>query len=95
MRHKSADNGAHGHGEWHRQHHRRADQFINFGLTSGDASVVVAPLIRDRHACFECRLHEDALVERYSFFIFEVVYAHVVQSPNIRRRCTTQGTACL
>ena len=33
------------------------------------------------HANFECRLHDDALVDRYNFFIFEVVKAHVAASP--------------
>jgi flavin reductase (DIM6/NTAB) family NADH-FMN oxidoreductase RutF len=38
-------------------------------------------LIRDCHASFECRLHDGALVNRYNFFIFEVVRAHVAPSP--------------
>jgi flavin reductase (DIM6/NTAB) family NADH-FMN oxidoreductase RutF len=57
------------------------DKFAAFGLTAGEASRVGAPLIRDCHANFECRLHDDALVERYDFFIFEVVKAHVAASP--------------
>ncbi|WP_252912349.1 flavin reductase family protein [Aliihoeflea aestuarii] len=52
------------------------DKFEEFGLTVEEASEVDAPLIS-----FECRLHEDALVERYNFFIFEVVKAHVAPSP--------------
>ena len=50
-------------------------------LTAEEASEVGAPLIRECHANFECRLHDDALVERYNFFIFEVVKAHVAASP--------------
>lgn len=57
------------------------DKFETFGLTAEKASEVDAPLIRECHADFECRLHEDALVERYNFFIFEVVKAHVAPSP--------------
>mgnify|MGYP002621895444 FL=1 len=57
------------------------DKFETFGLTAEKASEVDAPLIRECHANFECRLHEDALVERYNFFIFEVVKAHVAPSP--------------
>ncbi|MEF2074436.1 flavin reductase family protein [Consotaella aegiceratis] len=57
------------------------DKFAEFGLTAEEASEVVAPLIGECHANFECRLHEDALVERYNFFIFEVVKAHVAPSP--------------
>jgi flavin reductase (DIM6/NTAB) family NADH-FMN oxidoreductase RutF len=57
------------------------DKFQAFDLTAEDGEVVAAPLIRECHASFECRLHDDALVDRYSFFIFEVVKAHVAASP--------------
>lgn len=57
------------------------DKFCEFGLTPDQASVVKPPLIRDCHAGFECRLHDDALVERYNFFIFEVVKAHAAKTP--------------
>lgn len=57
------------------------DKFDHFGLTRGEAAYVDAPLIGQCHACFECRVHETALVERYNFFIFEVVKAHVAASP--------------
>jgi len=60
---------------------RDIDKFAEFGLTAEAASEVDAPLIGECHACFECRLYEDALVERYNFFIFEVVKAHVAASP--------------
>ncbi|HEX7089161.1 MAG TPA: flavin reductase family protein [Longimicrobiales bacterium] len=57
------------------------DKFEHFGLTPDEAQEVGAPLIRECHANFECRLHDDALVDRYNFFIFEVVKAHVAASP--------------
>lgn len=57
------------------------DKFAEFGLTAEDAHEVGAPLIRECHASFECRLHDDTLVEKYNFFIFEVVKAHVAASP--------------
>jgi flavin reductase (DIM6/NTAB) family NADH-FMN oxidoreductase RutF len=57
------------------------DKFDQYGLTSTDAQEVDAPMIRECHANFECRLHDDALVDRYNFFIFEVVRAHVAASP--------------
>ena len=57
------------------------DKFSAFGLTAGEAREVKAPLIRECHANFECRLHDDALVRKYNFFIFEVVRAHVAVSP--------------
>lgn len=57
------------------------DKFAAFGLTAGAARDVDAPLIRECHANFECRLHDDALVRKYNFFIFEIVRAHVAPSP--------------
>jgi flavin reductase (DIM6/NTAB) family NADH-FMN oxidoreductase RutF len=57
------------------------DKFAHFGLTAEDADVFDAPLIGECHAAFECRLHDDALVRKYNFFIFEVVKAHVAKSP--------------
>lgn len=57
------------------------DKFAEFGLTPEPAQEVGAPLISECHASFECRLHEDALVDRYNFFIFEVVKAHVAAEP--------------
>ena len=57
------------------------DKFAAFGLTAEPAARLRAPLIRECHASFECRLHDDALVERYDLFVFEVVQAHVAPSP--------------
>ncbi|MGI4860552.1 MAG: flavin reductase family protein [Janthinobacterium lividum] len=57
------------------------DKFAKFGLTADPARKVDAPLIRECHASFECRLHDDAMVDRYNFFIFEVVSAHVAPTP--------------
>src|SRR5829696_9221453 len=50
----------------------KIDKFAEFGLTAEKASSVEAPLISECHASFECRLFDDALVEQYNFFIFEV-----------------------
>jgi flavin reductase (DIM6/NTAB) family NADH-FMN oxidoreductase RutF len=57
------------------------DKFAEFGLSADPADKVGAPLVRECHASFECRLHDDALVEKYDFFVFEVVKAHVAASP--------------
>jgi flavin reductase (DIM6/NTAB) family NADH-FMN oxidoreductase RutF len=57
------------------------DKFAHFGLTAQKAQKVAAPLIGECHASFECRIRDDALVDRYNFFIFEVVKAHVAASP--------------
>jgi len=57
------------------------DKFAHFGLTQDPAAMVDAPLIRECHANLECRLHDDALVESYNLFIFEVLSIHVAASP--------------
>jgi len=59
----------------------RMDKFNAFGLSADPSEEVGAPLIRECPANFECRLHDDALVDKYNFFIFEVVKAHVARSP--------------
>lgn len=57
------------------------DKFSHFGLTAAPAQQVKAPLIRECHANFECRLYDDVLIERYNFFIFEIVKAYAAPSP--------------
>jgi flavin reductase (DIM6/NTAB) family NADH-FMN oxidoreductase RutF len=57
------------------------DKFKEFALTAEKAQKVKAPLIAECHASFECRLHDDVLVDSYNFFIFEAVKAHVVPTP--------------
>jgi flavin reductase (DIM6/NTAB) family NADH-FMN oxidoreductase RutF len=57
------------------------DKFERFKLTGEKATRVRAPLIRECHANLECRLADDSLVDKYNFFIFEVLKAHVAASP--------------
>jgi flavin reductase (DIM6/NTAB) family NADH-FMN oxidoreductase RutF len=57
------------------------DKFAAFGLTPQPSRLVGAPAIRECHAQFECRLHDDSLVERYNFFIWEVVAARAAATP--------------
>ena len=57
------------------------DKFAVFGLTAEKAECVQAPLIRECHANFECKLADGALVQQYNFFIFAVVKAHVARFP--------------
>lgn len=57
------------------------DKFRENGLTPVKATKVSAPLIAECHANFECRLYDDQLVDRYNFFIFEIVKAHVAARP--------------
>lgn len=57
------------------------DKFEKFGLTAARASKVDAPLIRECHASFECRLADGRQVAKHGLFIWEVVKAHVARSP--------------
>jgi flavin reductase (DIM6/NTAB) family NADH-FMN oxidoreductase RutF len=57
------------------------DKFAAFGLGAEPAELVGAPAIAECHAHFECRLHDDSLVDRYNFFVWEVVAAFALASP--------------
>lgn len=57
------------------------DKFAHFGLTAAPAERVSAPIVAECHAHFECRLYDDALVDPYNFFIFEIVAARVATRP--------------
>ena len=45
------------------------------------ATPLDAPLIAECYANLECKLTDAKLVDRYNFFIFEVVKAHAAKSP--------------
>jgi flavin reductase (DIM6/NTAB) family NADH-FMN oxidoreductase RutF len=57
------------------------DKFAKFGLTPVAATKVDAPLIKECYANFECRLHDASRIPKYSFFVWEVVKAHVARAP--------------
>lgn len=57
------------------------DKFDHFGLTAEKSARVKAPSIRECYAQFECRLCDDAMVERYNFFIFEIVKVRAAPRP--------------
>jgi len=63
----------------HRMIRESRERVIN--LPTMALTDTVVGLIGECHASFECRLHDDALVDKYNFFIFEVVKAHVAASP--------------
>jgi len=67
------------------------DKFAEFRLTATPADTVAAPLIGECYASFECRLADAALVDRYNFFIFEVVKAHVAKSPKYPKTIHYRG----
>ena len=61
---------------------RKIDKFHAFGLTPQQGSLVAAPLIAECHANLECRVIDTRMVNRYSFFVLEVVKAWI--DPTIR-----------
>jgi flavin reductase (DIM6/NTAB) family NADH-FMN oxidoreductase RutF len=56
---------------------RRVDKFERFGLTPLPATKVAAPLIGECYANLECRVVDTRLVEKYGFFVLEVLKAWV------------------
>ena len=67
------------------------DKFEKFGLTAQPASRVKAPLMAECHANFECHLVDDALIDKYNFFIFEVVKAHAARAPKYPKTIHYRG----
>lgn len=67
------------------------DKFAAFGLTAVKAAKVKAPLIDECYASFECRLHDDSLIDSYGMFIWKVVKAHVAASPKAPRTLHYRG----
>lgn len=56
---------------------RKVDKFAKFGLTPKPASVVAAPLIDECCASLECKVVDTRLMNRYNFFVLEVVKAWI------------------
>lgn len=58
-------------------HGDKVNKFEKVGLTPRPASVVAAPLIAECYASLECRLFDTTLVNKYGFFVVEIVKAWV------------------
>jgi flavin reductase (DIM6/NTAB) family NADH-FMN oxidoreductase RutF len=56
---------------------RTADKFARFGLTPVAATQVQVPQIKECYASLECRVADTRLVNRYNFFVLEVLKAWV------------------
>ena len=54
---------------------RTIDKFKVFGLSAEPASQVCAPLISECCASLECRVIDTRMVNRYNFFVLEVLKA--------------------
>ncbi len=55
----------------------RIDKFSAFGLTPAPATRVEPPLIAECYANLECRVVDTRLVNRYNFFVLEVLKAWI------------------
>jgi len=55
----------------------KVDKFVKFGLTPVEAAQVQAPLIAECYASLECRVADTRLVNRYNFFVLQVVQAWI------------------
>jgi flavin reductase (DIM6/NTAB) family NADH-FMN oxidoreductase RutF len=63
---------------------RDTDKFETFGLTTSPAKLVAAPLIDACYANLECRVVDTRLMNRYNFFVLEVIQAwinHAIKDP--------------
>lgn len=67
------------------------DKFEEFKLTPVKGAEVDAPLIKECYANFECKVIDASLLNKYSFFIMEVVKAHVATSPKVPRTIHYRG----
>ena len=56
---------------------RKIDKFETFGLTPVEASCVKAPLIDECYANLECKIADGKMVNKYNFFILEVLKAWI------------------
>jgi flavin reductase (DIM6/NTAB) family NADH-FMN oxidoreductase RutF len=56
---------------------REVDKFQRFGLTPLPAKLVAAPLIAECWTILECRVVDTRLLNRYNFFVLEVVQAWI------------------
>ena len=56
---------------------RRVDKFEAFGLTPAPAALVDAPLIAECYANLQCRVVDTRLMNRYNFFVLEVLKAWI------------------
>ena len=56
---------------------RKVDKFAAFGLTPLAATHVKTPLIAECYANLECRVADTRLVNKYNFFVLEVLKAWI------------------
>jgi flavin reductase (DIM6/NTAB) family NADH-FMN oxidoreductase RutF len=69
----------------------KVDKFKKFKLTAQPASQVTAPLIAECFANLECRVVDTRMVNKYNFFVLEVVQAWLDPAQKKPRTLHHQG----
>lgn len=69
----------------------KVDKFSKFKLTALPASKVTAPLIAECFANLECRVVDTRMVNKYNFFVLEVVQAWIDPAQKKPRTLHHQG----
>jgi flavin reductase (DIM6/NTAB) family NADH-FMN oxidoreductase RutF len=70
---------------------RKVDKFKAFGLTPLPAAEVAPPLIAECYANLECRVADTRMVNKYNFFVLEVVKAWIEPAQKNPRTLHHQG----
>lgn len=70
---------------------RSANKFMAIGLTPVPAECVQAPLIAECYASLECKVVDGKLVNKYNFFVLEVVRAWIDPARKHPRTIHHQG----
>ena len=70
---------------------RKVGKFAAFGLTPAAATRVKAPLIAECYANLECRVADTRLVNKYNFFVLEVLKAWIDSSTKYPRTLHHRG----
>lgn len=70
---------------------RKLDKFKAFGLTPQPASQVAPPLVAECYASLECRVADTRMVNKYNFFVLEVVKAWLDPAQKNPRTLHHQG----
>jgi flavin reductase (DIM6/NTAB) family NADH-FMN oxidoreductase RutF len=69
----------------------KVDKFKKFKLTPLPASKVAAPLIAECFANLECKVYDTRMVNKYNFFVLEVVKAWIDPAQKKPRTLHHQG----
>ncbi|MDO8310907.1 MAG: flavin reductase family protein [Sideroxyarcus sp.] len=69
----------------------KVDKFKKFKLTAMPASLVAAPLIAECFANLECKVVDSRMVNKYNFFVLEVVKAWIDPAQKNPRTLHHQG----